>query len=294
MLLRTLPCLLALAALAAQGQELRFEVASVKPAPPPTGLTATLLIGAPYENAGFNGGPGSRDPGRIDYRAVSLKMLVARAYGLRAYQVSGPGWIENEYYDIAAKAPPGATKAQLGQMLQRLLAERFGVETHRESKPMKVYTLTVAKDGPRLKPAAPPPPAPAEAPNPDPAKMQAALEQALRAGAARAAERASDGSRGPSFHVGLDSATVGEFARQLSAQLNEPVADQSGLEGRYAFDFTWVADGPMVFMGAPMFPAAGPLLFSAAEKQLGLKIEAGKAPVETLVVDKAEKIPTEN
>src|SRR4051812_33221743 len=84
-----------------------FEVASVKPSTAHQGHPMPMMSGAIAEMMGFNGGPGTEDPGRIDYSGVSLKMLLVRAYGVRPYQISGPGWLDNERYDIVAKVPPG-------------------------------------------------------------------------------------------------------------------------------------------------------------------------------------------
>lgn len=294
MLLRSLLGLIAVTALAAQGQEPAFEVASVKPAQPPAGAR-TMASVFPMAGSVLVGGR-SRSPGRIDYPSVDLRTLLMRAYGLRPYEISGPSWLETEFYNVVAKVPPATTQEQLGPMLQRLLTERFRIESHRESRPMKAYTLTVAKSGHKLTPAQPAT-APADAEVADEDKLRSAMEQVFKAGAARLRERELDGSSGPGFHIhiGPAGATVGEFARQLSASLNEPVIDRTGIEGKYEFDLDCSSDsGPVVYTGAPIFLIAGPSLFSAVEKQLGLKLEAGKGPVEMLVIDKAEKTPTEN
>ncbi len=141
---------LALAALAMAGTAFgqidastpAFEVASVKvSAPLPNGVMA-FRIGAL---------PASTDPGRVDYKGVTLKNLIARAYDVRDYQVEGPEWLDGERYDVIATIPQGSDKSQVGLMVQRLLAERFKLTLHHESKPMAVYTLSVAKGGPKLK-----------------------------------------------------------------------------------------------------------------------------------------------
>jgi uncharacterized protein (TIGR03435 family) len=104
-----------------------FEVASVK-------VSAPMPAGAFRINMG--GGPGSTDPGRVTYQGVTLKGLIARAYGVKEYQVEGPQWLDCERYDVIATIPQGADKAQVGLMMQRLLAERFALTLHHESKPM--------------------------------------------------------------------------------------------------------------------------------------------------------------
>src|SRR5690349_10858688 len=130
----------------ADAQSPEFEVASVKrveadsrPRPNFPSNVAMMI--------GFDGGPGSKDPGRINYHEVTLKMLLARAYHFKPEQVSGPDWIDSERYTIAAKLAPDSTAEQLRAMLQKLLVERFQIALHREMKEMSVYRLKVAKNG---------------------------------------------------------------------------------------------------------------------------------------------------
>jgi uncharacterized protein (TIGR03435 family) len=101
---------------------------------------------------GFEGGPGSADPGRIRYRGVSLKILLARAYDLRPDQISGPGWLGSERYSIEATLPARTDAERLRLMLQKLLTERFQISLHRETKETLVYRLKIARGGPKLKP----------------------------------------------------------------------------------------------------------------------------------------------
>ena len=119
-----------------------FEVASVKPAAPITGN---------FIRVGMRGGPGSSDPGQITYNNVTVKDVVMNAYGVKRFQISGPGWLDSERYDIVAKLPRGATKAEFMVMLQNLLAERFKLTLHREKKDLPMYALVVGKNGPKLK-----------------------------------------------------------------------------------------------------------------------------------------------
>src|ERR1035441_2691732 len=115
-----------------------FEVASVKPAPPPTPGMIKVQMGG--------------DPGMVDYRNVSLRTVIARAYGMKEFQISGPDWIETARFDILAKVPPNAPKGQVPLMLQNLLAERFKLTVHREQKGMPVYAMVVGKGGLKVKP----------------------------------------------------------------------------------------------------------------------------------------------
>src|SRR5690348_4935132 len=97
-----------------------FEVASVKRVSVQEGHPPMPMPSYVAEMMGFSGGPGTKDPGRIDYSKVTLKMLLARAYDLKPYQISGPGWLDTERYTIAAKLPPGTDAEKLRLMLQKL------------------------------------------------------------------------------------------------------------------------------------------------------------------------------
>src|SRR5271157_134132 len=126
-----------------------FEVASVKPAAPLTGNMIRVMM---------RGGPGTPDPGQITYNNVTLKDVLTNAYGVKRFQISGPGWLDSERFDIVAKLPRGATKAEFMVMLQNLLAERFKLTLHREKKDLPMYALVVAKNGPKMKESVAPAP----------------------------------------------------------------------------------------------------------------------------------------
>jgi len=137
-----------------------FEVASVKPAAPIAGNGIRVML---------RGGPGTPDPGQITYTNVTVKNVLTNAYGVKSFQISGPGWLDSERYDIVAKLPRGATKAEFMVMLQNLLAERFKLTLHREKKDLPMYALVVGKNGPKMKesvddPAAPKAGGPADGP----------------------------------------------------------------------------------------------------------------------------------
>lgn len=108
------------------------------------------LTGRLEEMARFQGGPGTRSPNRINYTGVTLKMLLKRAYNLGPRQVFGPDWLDTQRYDIVAELPAGADIEALRLMLQDLLAERFRMTLHRETRTLPAYLLTVAKDGPKF------------------------------------------------------------------------------------------------------------------------------------------------
>jgi uncharacterized protein (TIGR03435 family) len=141
----------------AQSTRLEFEVASVKPSPPPDGRGRTV---------GCIGGPGNGDPGLLTCRDMNLANLVSTAYKLSYYyQLSAPDWMKDPFatFDVNARVPEGATKDDFNVMMQNLLADRFKLVVHRESREIQQYDLVVAKNGPKFKEAPPP------APKPDPA-----------------------------------------------------------------------------------------------------------------------------
>src|SRR5262245_38062278 len=140
-------CLVMLTAALAYGQTppaLSFEVASIKPAPPlnPVQIAQTGKL----PNVGMNV-KGSM----VDIGYLSLSELLALAFNVKSFQISGPDWMSAQRFDILARMPEGATKEQVPQMLQALLAERFQLKFHRENRENSVYALVVAKGGHKLK-----------------------------------------------------------------------------------------------------------------------------------------------
>src|SRR5258708_3622766 len=119
-------------------QKPAFEVASIKPAPPPDGRGMRM---------GHTGGRGTPDPGIWSVENWNLRSLVTSAYGCEWYQVTVPAWATDLRFNIEAKVPAGATKEDLKVMIQGLLEERFKLEFHREKKEMATYDLVVAKNG---------------------------------------------------------------------------------------------------------------------------------------------------
>jgi len=210
--------------------------------------------------------------------------LLARAYGLKPSQVSGPAWLDSEHYDVLATLPPGTNATKFSLMLQMLLASRFQISSHRETKQQPVYVLTVAPGGPKLQPAAP-------AGDSDAARLQGAMTAVTTT--------QEHGLMGQFRNVRRNNVTVATFAEALSNNIGRPVRDATNLEGRYDFLLTWIPEGGQTSPLPAGDDAVGTdpsdlSLFAAIKEQLGLKLEAGRGPVETLVVDNAEREPTEN
>jgi uncharacterized protein (TIGR03435 family) len=261
-----------------------FEAAALKPS----------STGAPIQYIGFMGGPGSDDPGRIVSSRTSLKMFIMRAYDVKPYQVFGPGWLDTELYDLTAKVPPHATNDEVRMMMRNLLAERFKLEQHKENKEMAVYSLVVGKDGPKLKEYSLAPPDSA-APDTPPAKGPVTgadgfpiLRPAVYAGGPVILYR-----KGQARLLAANLSML-RFADSLSQQLDRLVVDDTGLAGKYDFTLTWTPDNR-----ANLPPATDGLdeandIFTAVQRQLGLRLISKKAPVPCIVVDHMAKAPAEN
>jgi uncharacterized protein (TIGR03435 family) len=272
----------------AQAAPLSFEAASLKLTASP-GTQERIM-------RRMSGGPGSSDPGRFTYVNVTLKSLVQMAYNLKEYQVEGPDWIDGAGFDLVATMPPGTTKEQASQMMQTLLAERFKLQFHRETKPMPLFALVVGKGGLKLKEVEMPTSLPAGAPPGGPGGM----------------------GHGPGVRMMMSpdgmkltgQMTMGQLADWLTRQLSRPVQDHTELNKTYDVDLTWMPDSmDGARMGAGPGGSAGPggpvpegahsgpeasLTLAQALDGVGLKLDARKAPAEVLTVDHAEKAPVEN
>lgn len=250
-----------------------FEVASVKRAETggsTGGPLAAMVAGIPS----LRGGPGSDDLERISYSNTSLKLLLIRAYGFDRFQIVGPDWIGTDRFDIVAKVPKGATKEQFRSMLQNLLAERFRMKAHRETRTLPVYAMVVHKGGHRLHAA--------EGPGePSLKHINLSMEQYVKLSESQAPL--------PPRHIACRNMTMADFAGQFGVDdgIDRKVVDETGLAGAFNFDLEYYGSSSAV-------ADLGPKVFEALERQLGLKLEPRKAPVEILVVDSASRIPTEN
>jgi len=270
-----------------------FDVASVKraeaPHLPPVPLPSSVLL-----QMGFQGGPGTSDPGRIFYHQVSLKMLLAKAYDWNPDRIIGPGWLESEYYTVEAKVPPETSKKQVTSMMQKLLEERFQLKLHREAKSTQIYCLKVAKKGPKLQPAVERP-VPANEEERKEWMKKMAEENRARTKERQAAREAAV-ARGEkpmnSRSFSMSSATMAEFADNLSGNLGVPVRDLTGIDGKYSFELRWNPEGAPSSTVDEAIP--GTSIFSAIQEQLGLKLEATKDDVVFLVIDMVAKDPVSN
>ncbi len=219
-------------------------------------------------------------PDGISITNLSIKNLIASAYNIKPYLISGgPSWVNSTGFDVQAKVAaedvPLFKKlpaTQRGLMLRKLLTERFHLAVHIENKTLPVYNLEVASSGPKLTATAPdPPPSPDVDPSDKP-KMRGRI------------------TMGSGF-VKLEDMPVSGLVNQLGYALDRPVIDKTGLTGKYDFSLKWKPDNQ---------PASDsgsgedlPDIFTAVQEQLGLKLEPSKGPVDTLVIDHVE-MPSAN
>jgi len=221
----------------------------------------------------------TRDPGRIEFGGITLQGLLWEAYRAWYYQIVWPqDWKDarSVRYDIAATLPLGVSKERVPAMLQALMAERLNFKMHRESREMPVYTLSIAKSGLRMQKAA-------IDPNADPQKPPDFKIQNIDQ------EKRVQGKLSMTF-----------LLLALAGNLDRPLVDMTGLEGEYEIDLQFTAMPPQSTprpgqeATAPDYLSAAGSLISALEKQCGIHVEARKEPIEMLVVDHINRVPSEN
>jgi uncharacterized protein (TIGR03435 family) len=215
-----------------------FEVASVKPNPSGSGHSDIDV-----------------DGNLLRMNNVTLKACITWAFRMTDSQVYGPDWLGSERFDIVAKAEAGKPQPE---MLASVLAERFKLAVHRETKELTIYALVVAKNGPKLKKVDP-------------------------------GEDDTTSRRGHLTATRVSMSGLARFLAGPNVRLGRPVVDKTGLDGVFDFNLDWSPEGSQEKAADAL-----PSIFIALQEQLGLKLDAQKGPVEVLVVDHVEKIPTEN
>jgi uncharacterized protein (TIGR03435 family) len=266
-----------------------FEAASVKPAPPPT---------AAIRNHINTGGPGTADPGRVDWWSVSMLGFLMEAYDMKPFQISAPDWIATTKFQLTATVPKGATKEQYRLMLRNLLTERFQMKTHIEKQESDVYALVIGKNGPKLT---------------ESTENPAAMGEVGPPATAADLQRDADGFViYPWLHEVMvtgtiygrtrmrgNHATMEQLIARIKFMLNLPLRDETGLKGKYDFVLTYapapVASSPdssTANIPEPDLPAAPDII--GAMDQIGLKLELKKETIDRLVIDHLEKLPAEN
>lgn len=238
-----------------------FEVASVKPS-------------GPKSVRGSEGGPGSQDPTRYRYQVARLMDFIVIAYHVHEYQVSSKIPLDKEQFDLEATLPEGATREQFREMMRNLLAARFHMKVHMETREFAGYALTVGPAGPRF-------------------HVEESSEFPAMPG------------KGPGFrtnfltrgryilaHARCQQEPVSMLAENLEMWSHKPVVDQTGLDGRYDFTLSFASEVPGAAAEDPD-PAPAPDLF-AAIRQMGLVLTPRKLPFNVVVVDSVDRTPVGN
>lgn len=252
-----------------------FEVASIKP----------------NDVGGRNVRIGVSPGGRFNAENVWVRLLIRFAYDVKEFRIAGaPDWTASERFDATAKAENNVNPDQMRPMLQALLADRFGLKLHRETKELPVYLLTAAKGGFKLRESkegtyiTPGPDMPPPAPGQKPPRF---------CGNMMLRRNGFDG-----FAIGID-----RLVATLSDVAGRTVVDKTGLIGKFDVHLEWAVDEATPGMVAPGLPPgtgkppdgtdSGPSIFTALQEQPGLKLKSSKSPIEVLVIDHVER-PSEN
>jgi uncharacterized protein (TIGR03435 family) len=227
------------------------------------------------QRTGFSG----PSPGRLTIENLFLRFILLEAFQVRDHQLVGaPSWTEEARYDITATHPAGAVpQRDLYPMLQRLLADRFGLVTHRETREMPLYNLVLARSdgtlGPRM------------------TRSDTDCEQWLAADPARRTGPRTDCMTQTSRRSHTSrTQPLAAILGPLQSLTGRPVVDRTGLTGRFNMDLEWTTSGDLsVTAGGDASQGTGLSLFTALQEQLGLKLEPSRGPFEVVVVDTIER-----
>jgi uncharacterized protein (TIGR03435 family) len=268
-----------------------FEVASIKPS------AAGPAVGTGHVHVGVQ-----IDGAQVHCTYLSVRDYLRIAYQVREYQISGPEWLASDRFDIHAKLPEGG-RGQFREMLQSLLADRFQIKMHRDSKEFSVYGVVLGKGGLKMK----------ESPL-DPETEGEGGKNAVNV-------TAEGGARGTTIRFGRGAyftladnkfearkLTMAQLADSLGRFIERPVVDMTELKGTYDLTLEFTPEEYRTLLirtalsaGVNLPPEALRLLEGASDESLfkglqalGLKLESRKAPLEVLVIDSASKTPIAN
>jgi uncharacterized protein (TIGR03435 family) len=233
-----------------------FEVASIRQIQPAAGTPGMERHGVGRETI-------QTSPDGLIMRNCSLRTMTRWAYHVTEYQVTGPDWIGSDRFDLTAKAAGQASEDQLRLMMQALLADRFKMTAHRQTKEMQAYVLQVGKSGPKFK----------------------------ESGSTGESDVTSD----KTMTLTIARTPVAKLVETLASIFRAPIIDQTGLPGKY--DVVLNAGKYLTEMhstegGATPDPVA--IVSRGLQEELGLKLDGKKMPVDLVVIDRAEKMPAEN
>ena len=246
-----------------------FEVVSVKP----------------NRSGEFGGSSGVEPGGQFTVRNNTLRNVIRNTYQVQDFQiVGGPSWLENDRFDVTAKAAnPNVPLDEIRAMVQALLADRFRLAVHRETRDMPIYALVVASSDGRL----------------GPRLTRSAIDCAAVVEAARRGQPPAPlssgmtpcGTRRLPGRMIASSVTMADLARNLSNDAGRFTVDKTGLSGRFDLELEYRPDrlppDGVLPSGLPAPPVDAPSLFTAVQEQLGLKLESQRGLVDVLVIDSA-------
>jgi uncharacterized protein (TIGR03435 family) len=257
----------------------RFAVATVKRNP----STEVLSMAVPM-------GVGYRPGGRLVAGNAPVAMLIQRAYSVQGFQVvGGPSWINTDGYDIEAKPEGGTDQKQMWLMLQTLLADRFKLAMHRETRDLPVWDLQTVKGGAKL-------------PVPQGHSCSEVMTTPPGPGQPRPAPPCGPGVVASGTGLAMEGVAVSmpAFAKQLSLILGKEVIDKTGFTGRFSLHLEFAFDDALAGLPNPVGPSGQPAdindrpsIRTGLQEQLGLKLQASTGPVDVFVIDHVER-PTEN
>ena len=258
----------------------QFEVASIRPSPD---------VVDNWQNIGVH-----VDGAMVRCATLSLKDYISIAYRVKLPQISGPDWIASVKFDIQAKLPDGARRAEVPEMMQALLAERFKLQLHRESKELPVYALVPGKGPVKLKKSAPDPSIPA------PENVNVTVSGINQGALINLGPGSSISTAGGKI-VGT-RVTLPQLLNSLERFLDRPVVDMTGLNGVYdvtlEYSLEEVRNVLRVTGSSVTIPDSAAAAFPGSIRDsfaaLGLRLEARKAPMDVLVIDHMERTPLAN
>ncbi len=269
----------------ALGQTPTFEAASVK-----------AVVSDNRARAVMRGGPGTPDAGQITYTNATLMSVLMRAFDVKNFQISGPDWLTSRRYDILARVPAGATRERFNQMLQNLLAERFRLVVHHETRPIQGFDLVTGRGAVKLKPSTESPEPGAEPTGP-PKTDSNGFPILDKPGLAL-----MEGVKGKSVITFLTARAqpISALVDMLSREFRLPIADKTGLTGKFDFRLEFAPQPPGALPPPPSADAlpeiddSAPNLTTAVQQQLGLRLNPARIPLDVVVIDRGDPTPIEN
>lgn len=265
-----------------------FEVASIKPFD--RSVQGQVLAGLHVDGA------------QIHAAGLTLRDLLGIAYQIKATLISGPDWTASEQFDVSATLPAGSTRAQLPEMFQALLADRFQVKVHKDKRDFAVYALLVGKGGLKMKETPP------DANDKEDDRLRGNVETTRTGNGASV-----NFGRGTSFTFANNrfearKMSMALFAGNLERFADRQIVDMTGLTAQYDFAFDVTPEEYIamqlraaVWVGAVLPPeaqkmldASSPAALGDALQEIGLRLDARKAPLDVLVIDDALKTPIAN